>query len=105
MSRMSKFLKQTCVLEKALRDPNGSTKLDKFGEIMYDSPQTIKCRRERIIKDVQTNTGAILRSSTRYFTDDSVVVEADDRLDGRAIVEVEEYINAKGEPEGYESYV
>ena len=42
MSRMSKFLKQTCVLEKALKNPNGSTKLDKFGEIMYDSPQTIK---------------------------------------------------------------
>ena len=99
MSRMSKFLKQTCVLEKALRSPNGSTKLDKCGEIMYDAPQTIKCRRERIIRDVQTNTGAILRSSTRYFTDDSVVIAAEDRQDGRAIVEGEGKINAKGKPE------
>lgn len=105
MSRMSKFLKQTCTLEKALKDSSGVAKLDKFGEVLYAAPQTIKCRRERIVKDVQTNTGAILRSSTRYFTDDSIVIEADDRLDGKVIVEVAEYINAKGEPEGYEGYV
>ena len=97
MSRMSKFLKQTCILEKALKDSSGCAKLDKFGEVLYAAPQTIKCRRERIVKDVQ--------SSTRYFTDDSIVIEADDRLDGKVIVEVAEYINAKGEPEGYESYV
>ena len=105
MSRMSKCLKQTCILEKARKNPDGSTKLDKFGEIMYDAPQTIKCRRERIVKDVQTSTGAIQRSSTRYFIDETQPVEADDRIDGKTVLEVSEYINQLGKVEGYECYV
>lgn len=105
MSRMTKFLKQTCVFEKALRNEDGTTKLDKFGEVMYASPQKLKCRREKIVKDVQTNTGAILSSSTRYFTDESQPIDPDDRFDGKVVLEVSEYINSQGLPEGYESYV
>lgn len=105
MSRMTKFLKQTCSFEKALRNSDGTTKLDKFGEVMYAAPKSIKCRRERIIKDVQTNTGAILSSSTRYFVDEVQVIEPDDRFDGKAVLEVEEYVNAQGATEGYECYV
>lgn len=105
MSRMTKFLKQTCTFEKALRDENGTVQLDKFGEVVYGEPVELKCRRERIIKDVQTNTGAILRSSTRYFTDEVQAIDADDRIDGKTVLETEEYINQLGKVEGYESYV
>ena len=105
MSRMTKFLKQSCSFEKAKKNSNGQVQLNKFGEVLYETPTIIKCRRERIVRDVQTSTGAILRSSTRYFTDDSQIIEADDRLDGRIVLEVEEYTNQLGKVEGYESYV
>lgn len=105
MSRMSKFLKQECSFERAKRNADGSVQLDKFGDVMYESPVTLKCRRERIVKDVQTATGAILRSSTRYFTDEIQPIEADDRFDGKTILQVEEYVNQLGRIEGYESYV
>lgn len=105
MSRMTKFLQQTCSFEKAKRGQDGSVLLDQFGEVMYEVPITLKCRRERVIQDVQTNTGAILRSSTRYFTDETQIIEADDRFDGKVILEVEEYTNQLGKTEGFESYV
>lgn len=105
MSRMTKFLKQTCQLERAVRKADGSVVLDKFGEVQYSAPVTLKCRRERVVKDVQTNTGAILRSATRYFTDEKQTIQADDRLDGRVVLEVEEYTNQLGLTEGFESYV
>lgn len=105
MSRMTKFLKQTCQHEKAQRDVNGQVVLNRYGDVQYEPPVTIKCRRERIIRDVQTSTGAILRSSTRYFTDETAPIEPDDRLDGQVILQVEEYTNQLGLTEGFESYV
>lgn len=105
MSRMSKYLKQKCTYEKAKRDENGEAILDKFGEPIYGSLEIIKCRRETCIQDVQTSTGAILKSATRYFTDDKQSIQAGDRLDGKAVLKVQEYINQFGVAEGFESYV
>lgn len=105
MSRLSKFLKQQCVWEPALRDDTGKVRLDSFGEVLYGPGTSLRCRREKTIQDVQTNTGAILRSSTRYFTDESVEINAEDRLDGKVVLTVEEYTNQLGNVEGYESYV
>lgn len=105
MSRISKYLKQKCSYEKLKRDNKGEVVLDKFGEPQYESSKTIKCRRETSVQDVQTNTGAILKSSTRYFTDDKQSIQADDKLDGKTVLKVQEYINQFGIAEGYESYV
>ena len=105
MSRMTKFLNQTCIFERAKRNDEGVALLDKFGQPQYEAPVRIKCRREKVIKDVQVNTGAILRSSTRYFTDESQCIEADDRFDGKTVLQVEEYTNQLGKTEGFESYV
>jgi hypothetical protein len=105
MSRISKYLKQQCSYEKTKRDDQGKVKLDKFGEPLYETPILIKCRRETTIQDVQTNTGAILKSSTRYFLDDKHPIQADDKLDGKAVLKVQEYINQFGAAEGYECYV
>lgn len=104
MSRMTKFLKQTCTFERAISQGNGLA-TDKFGAVLYEPPIRLKCRRERIVKDVQTSTGAILRSSTRYFLDNSQPIVADDKLDGKAVLIVEEYIGSRGLSEGYECYV
>lgn len=105
MSRLTKFLKQTCLLEQARHSDSRDIQLDKFGEVVYKPAVPVKCRKEQTIQDVQTSTGAVLRSSTRYFLDNSYSVEADDRLDGRAVLTVETYVNELGQVEGYECYV
>lgn len=105
MSRMSKYLKQKCTYEELKFDTNGKVLLDKFGEPQLGSPVVIKCRRETYIQDVQTSTGAILKSSTRYFTDNKQTIRVGDRLDGKTVLKVQEYINQFGAAEGFESYV
>ena len=105
MSRMTKYLKQKCTYEKLKRDKDGKVLLDKYGDPLYEAPVAIKCRRETTIQDVQTSTGAILKSSTRYFTDDKQSINAGDKLDGNAVLKVQEYVNQFGVAEGFESYV
>lgn len=105
MSRMSKYLRQRCSYEKMKLDKDGKVLLDKFGEPQYEGPKVIKCRRETTIKDVQTDTGSIMKSSTCYFTDASQSIRAGDKLDGVPVKEVLQYVNPSGVAEGYESYV
>jgi hypothetical protein len=105
MSRITKYLKQKCTYEKLKRGTDGKVLLDKFGEPQYEPPIVIKCRRETTIQDVQTNTGAILKSSTRYFTDDTHMIQANDKLDGKVVLKNQEYTNQFGKAEGFESYV
>ena len=105
MSRMTKFLKQRCMYEQCKHNADGSVKLDTYGEPEYEAPVQIKCRKETSVQDVQTNTGAILKSSTRYFVDNKYTIEADDKLDGKPVFKVIEYINQFGKIEGFECYV
>lgn len=105
MSRMTKYLKQSCTYERTQRDASGKVLLDKYGEPLYESAVTIKCRREVTIQDVQTSTGAVLKSSTRYLTDDKYHIQAGDKLDGKFVLKVQEYVNQFGAAEGFESYV
>ncbi len=105
MSNMTKFLKQSCNFEAAQRDGEGQTVLNEYGDIQYGSAQTLKCRREKYVRDIQTYNGAILKANTRYFLDESVEIQADDRLDGHVILSCEEYIDQFGECVGYEAYV
>lgn len=105
MSRMTKFLRQTCKYEQCKHNKDGTVSLDKYGEPQYEAPVQIWCRREVSVQDVQTNTGAILKSSTRYFVDDKYRIHADDKFDGMYVLKVTEYINQFGKAEGYECYV
>lgn len=105
MSRITKYLKQNCTYEKLRRDADGNVEMDIYGEPKYEDPITIKCRRETTIQDVQTNTGSILKSSTRYFTDEKHTIQANDKLDGKTVLKAQEYINQFGDAEGFESYV
>ena len=105
MSRMTKYLKQTCMYEQCKRNANGVVKLDMYGEPQYEAPVQIRCRREISVQDVQTNTGAILKSNTRYFLSGGYVVQANDRLDGKCVLKVTEYTNQFGKTEGFECYV
>ena len=105
MSRMTKYLRQSCMYEKCKLKADGTVSLDKFGEPQYEAPVQIKCRREVSIQDVQTNTGAILKSNTRYFIDGKHTMHADDKLDGKCVLKVTEYTNQLGKTEGFECYV
>lgn len=105
MSRITKYLRQQCSYTPTRRDSKGKVLHDKFGEPLYGVPVVVKCRREENIQDVQTNTGAILKSSTLYLLDDLYKIRADDLLDAKPVLKVQEYINQFGTVEGYEAYV
>ena len=104
MSTMTKFLKQTCSFESAVR-ANGLTVLNEYGDIQYNSSTSLPCRREKQVRDIQTVDGAILKASTRYFLDEAAEVQADDRIDGHVVLYAEEYIDQFGQCVGYEVYV
>ena len=104
MSRMTKFLKQTCSFEAA-RVQNDRVVLNEYGDIQYEPAITLACRREAYVRDLQTANGAILKTSSRYFLDESVEIKANDRLDGCVILACSEYTNQFGQCEGYEVYV
>lgn len=105
MSNMTKFLKQSCSFEAAQRDDEGLTVLNEYGDIQYESAVALKCRREKYVRDMQTVNGAIVKTSSRYFLDDTQEVQTDDRLDGHVILACEEYIDQFGVCIGYEAYV
>lgn len=106
MSRMSKYLKQTCsVTPFVLNELTGKPQLNKFGEIEYDEPVTRPCRHEIVIKDIETANGQLITSTSRYFLDESYPLKAEYLLDGEPIVSIETYINEMGRIEGYEAYV
>ena len=104
MSRMTKFLRQKCQLERVIFE-EGLPKLNDFGEFQYGAPAVAKCRHESSHKDIQTTNGSIVRSTARYFLDESTPVAPDDRIDGKVVVSVIEYVNGLGLVEGYEVYV
>ena len=104
MSRITKYLKQKCTYEQQKRDENGNAVLDKYGEPSYKAPVVLKCRREILIRDVLTNNGSVQKSSTRYFLENTHEIKANDKLDGKPVLEVREYVNQFGKPEGFECY-
>lgn len=101
MSRMTKYLKQTATIQRMLLDSNGNAKLDMYGEPMYGTPIKLKCRRERVLKDVLTPSGAVKRSSTCYYLDSQSSISFGDLIDGKSILDFEEYTNEYGKTEGY----
>ncbi len=105
MSRMTKYLKQTCSVETYQTDAQGKPILDRYGDPLSNPPSVQPCRYEESFKDVQTSNGALVKSTARYFLDGSVRIRADDKIDGRAVLVVASYINQFGKSEGYEAYV
>lgn len=101
MSRMSKYLRQTCSLERVETDVHGDPVLNVYGEPTYLTAETISCRKERYVRDVETATGAVVKSSTQYYTDEEVGIN--DKLDSRVVLSVEEYTGEDGNTEGFRS--
>lgn len=104
MSRMTKFLKQKCLVQPYELSEEGKPSLNRFGEILYLEPVVCKCRKEKVVQDVVTTNGAVLKSSFRFFLDESFEICIDYLIDGKAVLMLTEYINEVGDLEGYEVY-
>ena len=102
MGSMLRHLNQTATWCSAQVDGQGNPVLNLYGDPVYAEAQTIRCRRERVLKDVLTSTGAIVRSTTRYFIDSSVTVKLGDLLDGAQVLDFADYIDRRGVCQGYE---
>lgn len=105
MSRMSRYLRQKCVIARALLDDDGNVKLDRYGEALYGEGETFKCRREQKVEQVQTTDGVNLVSSKVYYLDETAKLSKTDRIDGMDILEFSEYTDGAGNLVGYEAYV
>ena len=105
MSRMTKFLRQSCSLEKYLVEEDGQPSMNAFGELQYQAPIILRCRHEMSHKDIQTANGSIVRSTSVYYLDESEEIKADYRIDGCVILSAISYVNGLGAIEGYEVYV
>lgn len=101
MSRMSKYLKQTCTLEVVALDNELHPRMNVYGELVYAPPVTIKCKRRKYSVDVETSSGAIVKSENRYHTVEEIGIN--DKLDGKVVLSISEITNEQGLPEGYRS--
>ena len=105
MSQMTKFLHQRCIVQPYQVDENGQPQHNQFGELLYAAPQRCRCRHEISYQDVQVANGSIVKSTSRYFLDESVEVKADYLIDGMPVLSVSSYVNRVGKLEGYEVHV
>ena len=105
MSRMTKFLRQQCQVQPYQVNEAGEPVFNDFGELQYMQARTCKCRHEISFQDVQTSNGQLVKSTSRYFLDESLEIKADYKIDGRAVLSVSSYVNGLGLCEGYEVYV
>lgn len=101
MSRMLKFLKQTAQLERVKLSTEGTPVLNVYGEPEYEIAKPVPCRREKHIKDVMMSNGATVQSSTQYYT--VAEVGMNDRLDGKVVLTIKEYVDGTGNIIGYRS--
>jgi hypothetical protein len=101
MSRISKYLKQTCSYEQVVKDNSGKPVMNAYGELEYSAAQPTACRRESHITDVETLNGAVVKSSNRYIT--TTLIGINDKLDGKVVLTTSDYINSAGVAEGYRS--
>lgn len=104
MSRMTKFLKQHCSLEK-FQSVDGAPKLDSFGNVIYEPPIRVRCRHEQSCKTLQTANGSIVRATSVYYVDESHEILPEYRIDGHVVISAVSYVNGLGKVEGYEVYV
>ena len=105
MSRLTKYLKQQCTLELVKRDTSGNVLMNRYGEPDYNTSVKVRCRKERISKDILTTNGSVSKSVSRYYLDNDVEVRVGDKLDGRVVTKVSDFVNEFGVSEGYECYV
>lgn len=106
MSAVTKYLNQKTTLQLGRRAPDGSIMLDEYGEPLYeDRVRSIRCRKEISTEDVLTSTGAVQKSTTTFYVDNTVSVALGDKMEGKVILMIEDFIDFTGHSIGYKIQV
>ena len=96
MGRMTKYLKQTASIECVMLNDDGTKKLDVYGQPMYATPVTVKCRKEPYTERSHTGYGQYKNFTTTYYFDETVKVENGDKIDGQDVQRIEDYVDGSG---------
>lgn len=105
MSIMTKYLKQKCQYEALVLNEDGEPRLDQYGIPEFEAAVSVRCRRERSEKEVETTDGRIVRSTTVYYIDESITLHSGDKIDGKSVLQIAEYTGSLGKCEGWLAYV
>lgn len=93
---MMTYLNQSAQLERFQKD-------DDYGNPIFESPVTIKCRRQPIGRFERSSFGDSVVPKTVYYTDRPVAVG--DKLDGYTVLDVPEMVDLSGMVVGYKAVV
>ena len=72
-----------------------------FGEALYGDAEVIPCRYQPRAQNVLTSTGQIVKTQHIYYTTQAVA--EGDRLDGKVVMAVSEWIGLTGDTMGYKA--
>lgn len=95
LSSITKYLNQTCQIDIV------ALETDEYGDKIVERSVTVKCRKRKDLKEVETNTGRIERTSDVYILDESESVKTGDYIDGKEVKAVSDYVNLQGVRLGY----
>lgn len=87
------------------RSANNEPIIDLYGNIQYEDPVIVKCRKRRNFQEILTAGGTAIRSAITYTLDNTYNIEVGDLLDGKPIIDFYEYVNENGIREGFKAVV
>jgi hypothetical protein len=96
---MTQYLNQYAIYEQHIPGT-----VDMYGKAAYRPSKTIKCRRELADKEITDRTGKTALSTVTYYLDTSIGPAIGDKLDGRLVLAVEEYVIGVGVLIGWECH-
>lgn len=96
---MTPYLNQT-----ALYQTLASTEVDQYGNAKYNPAVVVRCRRELTETEIKDKAGKVQLSTYTYFFDTSITPAIGEKVDGRLILAVEEYVVGIGTSLGWEVY-
>lgn len=82
--------------------------VDKYGDITYNNPVLVSCRREPCTKMIQDVNGKLYQTTHMYFIDaiSGIVPEPwKNKFDGRVVMQVQGLVTIGGVVTGYEVIV
>lgn len=97
MGKMTKYLKQTALVENVVYGEDGKPRLDVYGHPEFGAPYTVKCRKEPYRVRTSTGYGQYVNYTTTYYFDESVQIQSGDRVDGQEVQSITDYVNGMGE--------
>lgn len=101
-SRLSKYLKQSAVLQQPLVDATGKIIQNIHGEPEYGAPISIKCRKESLNVVDSNSVGQYIRTVNVYYIDTSVIPVINSRINGNTVTQITDYVDGTGMLIGYQ---